>query len=209
MPLMSAVALRMGCAVTLIAGLAACAGTAAPEYYTLVHPLEKTADAAAQPASILLQMGAVQVPDVLDKPELQVLSGGQQVVNPPNALWRSDLGSEIRVAVLATVLRDSRLALLPAVSAAGNRPVNMLQLAVDRMEMATGQYARLEVTWSLQRPLAGGALPAPVVCRARWERAVAGTALADAVAVQQALMRAWGLRIQRQVLGQGEDACGG
>ena len=201
--------------VACAAVLAGCAGGKEPSFYTLQAPTEAAITPAVRAASVLVVPGPVRVPDALDKPEVVVLSGAQQVIPLPTDLWRSQFGEEVKTAVLGTVLADSPIAQAPAAGyAQGNAiPQYALHLGVDRMDIALGQYARLDATWSLQR-LPAGMAGAPTVCRASWQRTVPGSSVLDAVAVHQALMQEWGLRIRRQLLGQsgqisGISGCGG
>lgn len=197
-------------ALALTAGLlGGCAGGKEPAFYTLQLPTGGAIAPAVRAASVLLQVGPVRVPDALDRPEVVVLSGAQQVVPRPTDVWRSQFNEEVKSAVLGAVLADGRIAQAPAPGyAQGNGLAQYaLHLGVDRLDMALGQFVRLDATWSLQRQPAGMA-GAPVVCRGSWQRPVAGSAVADAVAMQQELMQEWGARIRRQVLAQAGQATG-
>lgn len=186
-----------------VLALVACAGGKEPSFYTLQSPAEATMTPAVRAASVLVIPGPVRVPDALDKPEVVVLSGAQQVIPLPTDLWRSQFGEEVRTAVMGAVLADGRIAQAPAAGYAQGSaiPQYALHLGVDRMDLALGQYARLDATWSLQR-LPAGMSGAPVVCRASWQRPLSGNTVQDAVAAQQQLMQDWGSRIRRQLLGQ-------
>lgn len=208
-PLLAGVA----CAAALV--LAACAGGKEPSFYTLQAPAESAISPSVRAASVLVVPGPVRVPDALDKPEVVVLSGAQQVIPLPTDLWRSQFGEEVKTAVMGAVLADGRIAQAPAAGYAQGNAIAQyaLHLGVDRMDLALGQYARLDATWSLQR-LPAGMSGAPVVCRASWQRSLSGSTVQDAVAAQQQLVQDWGFRIRRQLLGQaglaaGVSGCGG
>lgn len=182
--------------------LAGCAGSQPPEYFTLTSPLEKTGVAVVQQAGVLVQAGPVRLPDVLDNPEVQILSGSEQVVPQSRSLWRGDLADEVKTAVMTSILRDGRIAQVQSAADAPHAaiPLYGLRLGVDRMDLAPGQYARLETTWTIQ-PMSGTAHRAPVVCRGRWELPLSGAGLQPAIAAQQKMIQAWGRRVQRQLLG--------
>ena len=182
--------------------LTACGSGRLPMLHTLSMPSQAAGRSSdTHRAQVLITTGEVHLPDGLDRPELQVLSGGDEVVPLPQDQWRGGLPDEIRSAVLAGVLERPEYAQIPAPGAVRyGLPVYALQLSVQRMDMALGQYVDLDATWSLQAlaPVsASGEASRALVCRSSWRRVPAGPAVSDAVQAQQTLMRQWGEQIGR------------
>ncbi len=201
---------RKVCASALalaVLGLTACAGSA-PAFYSLVAPSGAPVSLPPRAASVLVQPLGVRVPDALDRREMVVLSGAQQVLPLSGDLWRSSLPQELQTAVMTAVLADGRIAQAPASGIASAVPVYGLHLGLDRLDVALGQYVRMDVSWSVQRlPASPGA--GATVCRASWQQSLHATDLNAAVALQQQLVQQWGQRIQRQLLHPDKvSACG-
>jgi uncharacterized protein len=122
-------------------------------YYTL-----SVATESAAPASDLsVVVGPVSVPDEVDRPQLVVRTGPNQMRVDEFNLWAAPLQSNIsRVVVqnLVTLLGTPHVTLFPqTVSAdAGYR----VAIEVQRFDSAPGQAATLDAVWTVRRTKDGG-----------------------------------------------------
>jgi uncharacterized lipoprotein YmbA len=146
----SARARRLACAgiglcFALIVG---CASSPPSRFYTL-------SGAAAQPqpeASPTVVVGPVSIPAVVDRPEIVVTIGDNEVWLDEFNRWAAPLADNIALAVaenLAAALRTSRVTLLA--QAAGAESDYRVAVEVQRFESAPGNYALLDALFTVRR----------------------------------------------------------
>jgi hypothetical protein len=135
----------------LITGLAAAvAGCASPpsRFYTL------SADAPPGPvtSTAVIAVGPVSVPEVVDRPEIVVRTGPNQVTVDEFNRWASPLQSDIARVVaenLARLLGTPRAAVF--VEAPASDAAYRVTIDVQRFESAPGEAATLDAIWAVER----------------------------------------------------------
>jgi uncharacterized lipoprotein YmbA len=140
--------------------LAGCGTSPKASYYTLTRsPLPKPVTmAAATPPTYTIAIGAVAVPDVVDRPQFVTRTGLNQLTINEFARWGEPLKGEIArviAADLAHELDGAFVSIYP--QSAGSNADIRLQLDVRRFDSALGESATVEVVWTI-RPLKGTAL---------------------------------------------------
>jgi uncharacterized protein len=134
-----------------VAALAGCAGSPKSDFYTLSVAAPPASPQPAAPITVLI--GAVSVPELVDRPQIVVNAGGNKVDIDEFARWADSLKSQIpRVirADLAQQLNGARVAASPM----GGDPAAAyrVQIDVQRFEAALGDAATVEVLWSVSPP---------------------------------------------------------
>jgi uncharacterized protein len=134
----------LACLVSVDAGC-----TSAPvHYYTLVPSPDKT-----QPASrstLAIDVRVVHTPPQLNRSELMVRTGPTEVTLLENERWASPMSDEIKEAL--------RLELQRRLGLSGLRPAFAkltLDIDIQQLESALGQYALLKASWSANLSAAG------------------------------------------------------
>lgn len=130
-------------------GLAACS-SAPTHYYTLVPP------AAANPGSVAappfqFEMLGVRMPVQVDQPQMVVRQSTGALAILETERWGAPLADEFHDALagqLELKLGTRDLAGLPK---AADKPVVSLQTDVRRFDSLPGQYALIDVVWSLSQ----------------------------------------------------------
>lgn len=135
-----------------VAALAACSSPPKTNFYTLSPAALAPARADAKlPYSVAI--GAVAVPDSLDRPQIVVRSGANQVTIAEFERWAGPLKSEIALALaenLRPLLGGASVYIYPQ---GANADVN-LSVDVQRFESVLGEAATVEVLWQV-RPVKG------------------------------------------------------
>jgi uncharacterized lipoprotein YmbA len=141
---------RLGGRVVLCAGLALATGCASPpaRFYTL-----SSTPATAMPASgPAILVGPVSIPAVVDRPEIVVTIGNNEVWLDEVNRWASPLADNISLAVvenLIAVLATPRVA-LSAQTAAFDADFSVA-IEVQRFESIPGGSALLDALWRVRR----------------------------------------------------------
>jgi len=130
-------------------GLAACS-SAPTHYYTLVPTAPEQRQTVATPA-FQFEMLGVRMPVQVDQPQMVVRqsSGGLMILETER--WGAPLADEFHDALagqLELKLGTRNLAGLPK---AADKPVVSLQTDVRRFDSLPGQYALIDVVWSLSQ----------------------------------------------------------
>jgi uncharacterized lipoprotein YmbA len=136
-------------ALCAFAALAAgCGSTPSSRFYTL----NGTATPATTSSNLSLVVGPVSVPAAVDRPEIVVSTGANQVVLDEFNRWVSPLGDNISRAVaenLVALLGTPRVTLFPqALSAEADFRVTV---EVQRFESTPGESAMLDAVWGVRR----------------------------------------------------------
>jgi hypothetical protein len=139
-------AIAIPCIVVILA--AGCGSTPASRFYTL----SATPAPAGTPSDLSLAVGPVTIPAVIDRPQIVVSAGPNQVRLDEFNRWASPLQSNISRVVadnLAAILGTPRVSLFPqAVSAAADYRVAIL---VQSFDSAPGEAATLDAVWTVSR----------------------------------------------------------
>ncbi|HET9924671.1 MAG TPA: PqiC family protein [Methylomirabilota bacterium] len=137
--------IAMLCAVVVLAW--GCASPS-PHYYTL----SAAATPAVPAADVSVAVGPVAVPAEVDRPQMVVRTGGNEVQLDEFHRWASPLPNAISRAIaqnLATLLGSSRVTLFPqTVSASADYRA---AIEVQRFESALGEAAELDAVWTVTR----------------------------------------------------------
>lgn len=166
---------------TLLVGLLAalalhgCGSTPPAVYYTLDEGAAATPPRGASPSIAVMQ---ASLPDLLDRPQLVVRTGGNQVLLSEQRRWSEPLRREIpRVLAddLGRLLDSSRVAALPMDARRFDVDFR-LNLDVQRLDAVAGQGADIDILWRLE-PRRGKA----IIGRSTLREPASGTDPADLV----------------------------
>ncbi len=132
----------------LAACLTGCASTQPAQFYTL-SPV--AAPAAAPQAGYSVSVGPVSVPAVIDRPQMVVRTGPNQVSIDEFNRWASPIKGDIARAVagnLVSMLGTPQVTVFPQSSAAGAS----YRVAVDvlRFDSEPGKAATLDALWTVR-----------------------------------------------------------
>ncbi|MFY9315860.1 MAG: PqiC family protein [Burkholderiales bacterium] len=132
----------------VLLALGGCGSSPVTHFYTL-SPAAAPAPAAAQ-ASPTVAIGAVQLPDGLDRPQIVLRGAGNQVSFSEFERWLGSLKDEIALAVAAGLKQSLGGASVYAypMSASVSADVSVL-LHVQRFDSVLGEAATVEVLWQV------------------------------------------------------------
>ena len=140
-------AIAISCIVVILA--AGCGSTPSSRFYTLSAT---PAPGAGTPSDLSLAVGPVTIPAVIDRPQIVVSAGPNQVRLDEFNRWASPLQSNISRVVadnLAAILGTPRVSLFPqTMSAAADYRVAIL---VQSFDSAPGEAATLDAVWTVSR----------------------------------------------------------
>ncbi len=140
-------AIAIPCMVVILA--AGCGSTPSSRFYTLSAT---PAPGAGMPSDLSLAVGPVTIPAVIDRPQIVVSAGPNQVRLDEFNRWASPLQSNISRVVadnLAAILGTPRVSLFPqTMSAAADYRVAIL---VQSFDSAPGEAATLDAVWTVSR----------------------------------------------------------
>jgi uncharacterized protein len=132
----------------LVAWLAGCGSSRQAQFYTL-SPVP--APAAAPLADCSVSVGPVSVPDVVDRQQIVIRTGPNQVIMDEFNRWASPLRGDIARVVaenLVSMLGTPQITVFPQTSAVGAD----YRVAVDvlRFDSAPGGAATLDALWTIR-----------------------------------------------------------
>lgn len=135
-------------AVGILFFLMGCASTPAPRYYTL----SALAPAATSASGLSVSVGPVSVPAAVDRPQIVVSTGANQVSLDEFNRWAAPLQEGLSVVIaenLAGILATPSVTVFPRESSADAN----YRVAVDlqRFESTPGVSAVMEATWIVRR----------------------------------------------------------
>jgi uncharacterized lipoprotein YmbA len=142
--------------VLTLALVGGCASSPRASFYTLSpeRPQEH-ADAGAQASRtpVAITIGAVTVPDIVDRPQLVLRVNANEVMIDEFARWPDSLKSQIRQVIAADLAMD-----FPGAFVSGY-PQNVdsaltyqVSIDVQRFESVPGEAAAVSVLWSVRSP---------------------------------------------------------
>ena len=138
------------CALVIVA--AACASTPASRFYTL----RAATTPAATPSDLSVAVGPVSVPAVVDRPQIVVSTGPNEVRLDEFNRWASPLQNNIARVVaenLIAMLGTPRVTLFPQTLSADADYRAIIE--VQGFESAPGEAATLDAVWTVSRPKDG------------------------------------------------------
>lgn len=148
--------------LTLTAFVAGCGSSAPTRFYTLNAPT-----APAAPSSTLsIAVGPVSLPAVVDRPQIVVSAGPNQVRLDEFNQWAAPLQNSIaRVIVdnLIAMLGTGRVTLFPQTLSADVD--YRAEIQIQRFESALGEAATLDAVWLVRRTKDGKAEPGRTTVR--------------------------------------------
>jgi uncharacterized protein len=130
------------CALTAFA--AGCASTPPPRFYTL----NAASAPAGTPSKLSVAIGPVSVPAVVDRPQIVVSTGPNQVWLDEFNRWAAPLQND-----MSRVVAENLVALLgtPRVVLLGSDADYRVAIEVQRFESAPGEAATLDAVWTVRR----------------------------------------------------------
>ena len=134
------------CALVIVA--AACASTPASRFYTL----RAATTPAATPSDLSVAVGPVSVPAVVDRPQIVVSTGPNEVRLDEFNRWASPLQNNIARVVaenLIAMLGTPRVTLFPQTLSADADYRAIIE--VQGFESAPGEAATLDAVWTVSR----------------------------------------------------------
>jgi len=157
--------------------LLGCSSSPKTHYYTLNSlPIPDTRSAATGPAILI---GPITLPDLVDRPQLVLRSGDNQVEISDTHRWAQSLKSEVARTLAANLALEADA---PRVYLLGQTLSDEadLRIAVDilRFESAPASHATIEAQWSVRRK----GTSKPITARGIVREAVEGNTHADLVA---------------------------
>jgi uncharacterized protein len=178
-----------------MATLAGCAGSPRSDFYTL--SAEAPRESVSHGSPVIVVIGAVTVPELVDRPQIVVRAGTNHVTIDEFARWAEPLKSQIPrvfVADLSQLLNSPRVSTWPigGDAAAAWR----VRIDVQSFDASLGDTASVDVLWSVlppgkappitgrtiaSEPCAGAGYDAVVVA---WSRALATVSRAIAAGIR-------------------------
>ncbi|HTP99612.1 MAG TPA: PqiC family protein [Casimicrobiaceae bacterium] len=143
---------RFAATAAALALLAGCAATPPSHFYTLSGPEAPRAAASA----LVVAVGPVTVPGVVDRPEVALTVGENEVWFDEFNRWASPLADAIAIATAQNLAADLNA---PRVTTLGQAPTGGADFAVaievQRFESVQGSYALLDAVYSVRRSADG------------------------------------------------------
>lgn len=134
------------CALTTLA--AGCGSTPASRFYTLNSP----AVAAVTPSNLSVSVGPVSIPGAVDRPQIVVSTGANQVGLDEFNRWAAPLQNDISRAVaenIAALLGATRVTQFPQTLSVD--PDFRVTIEVQRFESTLGESTMLDAVWAVRR----------------------------------------------------------
>ncbi len=138
--------MRHAIACVLAAGVAACAS--APSHF---YTLSAVAPQAAAQSKVAIAVGPVTIPPAIDRPQIVVTTGPNQVALDDFNRWASPVQDNlVRVVAdnLTAILGTPRVMLYPTIA---NDVDFRVQIEVRNFESTPGKSAALDAVWTVRR----------------------------------------------------------
>ena len=136
--------------------LSGCASPA-PHYYTLTTAPEMPS-AVPPPASFVLRVEPVMLPEQLNQPQLVMRKSNGEIRLSDDALWAAPLPEEIRSALSARLERSLNTTEISSLMPPAGKPVIALRVTVRQLDVWPQHQATLTARWQLQFGAAGNSL---------------------------------------------------
>jgi len=144
--------MRRPAAIAMLCGLAALAAGCGSTPPSRFYILSGTATSAAAPSDLSVAVGPVTIPSAVDRPQMVVNMGANQVELDEFNRWAAPLQNNISrvVAVnLGALLGASRVTLFPQMLSADAD--FRVAIEVQRFESTPGEAAVLDAVWTVRR----------------------------------------------------------
>ncbi|WP_214346524.1 PqiC family protein [Pseudomonas congelans] len=129
-------------------GLGACTSTQT-HYYTLIAPMGSTSTAASKPMPFQFEMLPVIMPVQVDQPPLVVRQGNGSLAILDTERWGSPLGDEFHDALTPQLERRFGSRDMAGLPKNSDQPTLSIRTDVRRFESMPGNYALIDVVWTL------------------------------------------------------------
>ncbi|ALU61090.1 MULTISPECIES: PqiC family protein [Pseudomonas syringae group] len=129
-------------------GLGACTSTQT-HYYTLIAPMSATSTAASKPMPFQFEMLPVIMPVQVDQPPLVVRQGNGSLAILDTERWGSPLGDEFHDALTPQLERRFGSRDMAGLPKNNDQPTLSIRTDVRRFESMPGNYALIDVVWTL------------------------------------------------------------
>ncbi|MBI6782709.1 PqiC family protein [Pseudomonas syringae] len=129
-------------------GLGACTSTQT-HYYTLIAPMSATSTAASKPMPFQFEMLPVIMPVQVDQPPLVVRQGNGSLAILDTERWGSPLGDEFHDALTPQLERRFGSRDMAGLPKNSDQPTLSIRTDVRRFESMPGNYALIDVVWTL------------------------------------------------------------
>ncbi|ARA81444.1 membrane integrity-associated transporter subunit PqiC [Pseudomonas ficuserectae] len=129
-------------------GLGACTSTQT-HYYTLIAPMGAASSVAARPMPFQFEMLPVLMPVQVDQPPLVVRQGNGSLAILDTERWGSPLGDEFHDALTPQLERHFGSRDMAGLPKNSDQPVLSVRTDVRRFESMPGNYALIDVVWTL------------------------------------------------------------
>ena len=148
--------MRRLAAVLTLCGLAAVAAGCGSSPPSRFYTLSGTTAAAAAPSNLSIAVGPVTIPGAVDRPQMVVSTGANQVELDEFNRWAAPLGNNISRVVamnLGTLLGTPNVSLFPQMLAANSD--FRVAIEVQRFDSTPGDSALLDAVWIVRRTADG------------------------------------------------------
>ncbi|KAA8716018.1 membrane integrity-associated transporter subunit PqiC [Pseudomonas cannabina] len=129
-------------------GISACTSTQT-HYYTLIAPMGTATTAAVSPMPFQFEMLPVLMPVQVDQPPLVVRQGNGSLAILDTERWGSPLGDEFHDALTPQLEHRFGSRDMAGLPKNGEQPVLSVRTDVRRFESMPGNYALIDVVWTL------------------------------------------------------------
>ncbi|CAE6850550.1 hypothetical protein R75461_07451 [Paraburkholderia nemoris] len=145
--------MRLFLLLAIALAVVALAGCASPkaDFYTLSP--EAPRESADPVTSIAVLIVSVTVPELVDRPQIVVRAGANQVTIDEFARWADSLKSQIPRVIAADVAQDLNSPRVSAYPMAGDQAaVYRVQIDVQRFDATLGDAVTVDALWSVSPP---------------------------------------------------------
>ena len=148
--------MRRAAAVLTLCGLATVAAGCGSSPPSRFYTLSGTTAAAAAPSNLSIAVGPVTIPGAVDRPQMVVSAGANQVELDEFNRWAAPLGNNISRVVamnLGTLLGTPNVSLFPQMLSANTD--FRVAIEVQRFDSTPGDSALLDAVWIVRRTADG------------------------------------------------------
>jgi len=162
---MTSLAMRT-CAFGLALILAGCAGSPASRFYTLAAPMPIDNGASQSAGGLAVSIGPVAIPALVDRPQIVVAVGQNEVWPDEYHRWAAPLADTIGLALVGHVgalLPSPRVMLLA--QSAGGAADTRVAVEVQRFDSAPGSFALVDALFTVRSTATGRAVTGRTTAR--------------------------------------------
>jgi uncharacterized lipoprotein YmbA len=141
-------------AATLLVLLGGCFGTSPPSRFYSLTSRETQSIVASEKVDVIVRVGPVMIPSYLDRRQIVIRSGRNEVELAEYDLWAGTLDDEVTrllVNTLAVRLGSQRLSVVPwqSISLADAPETYRIPVSIDRFDGTPGEKVVLNASWAL------------------------------------------------------------